>query len=190
LSTVLAALTPGCSGPGEDPESLESISAGLTTGSAFYDFGDTQCTVTLPNGNLATTMHCCPSGMAMVGLYNSGAGTFKCKAFPGVADGRFLDTATQRSFTIGSSSTTMHACPLGSVMVGLHAGLNRFACQWSERFIRWEYRDDGTQDTEGAGFMPPPPVMHTCSLGFAMSGAHLGQNKFGCAEDRSQFPPL
>lgn len=150
------------------------VAAELTTGTPTFDTG-TQCTVTLPNGTLPTTMHCCPPGKAMVGIGANGFAHFKCASFPGVGS-RFLDTGTQRTFTsniAGAGSTTMHACPVGSVMVGFHGNLNRFACQSVLQSLPFTYR----HDTAGAD------GMKTCTPGYAMAGFHASQFRLGCASD-------
>jgi hypothetical protein len=185
-STLLVNLSAGCGGAeqGESAqESLDTIDeAVLNNGSPTYDY-NTACTVALPNGTLPTNMHCCPSGTAMVGAH-LGGNVFKCTPFS-PQGARFLDTSTARTFHIlvNDAGVNMHACPVGSVMVGFHQGLNRLACQRNATSITAEGRDDGTQDTGGAGVIPPPPLMHVCLNRYAMSGIHVGLNAFGCATD-------
>lgn len=147
----------------------------MTTGTATYD-GSTSCTVsTLPGKPAATqTMHCCPAGMAMVGLNANQGGTLKCRTIAAqLSGGRFLDTATTR--VVGG--TNMKACPVGSVMVGFHGSSNRFACQAVTQAMMSEIADSTTQDWESTY------SMHVCPAHRAMSAVHIGQNKFGCVSD-------
>jgi hypothetical protein len=126
------------------------------TGWWVYDAG-TQCTVA------GVTMHCCPTGYAMIGA-NVGGNVFKCAQLTGFSSTRFFDGGTQRN--------NMHSCPYGSVMVGLHADWNYFACQTPYVPVVSEYVDGGTQDGN----------MHVCAGGgYAMSGIRIDQNKFNCS---------
>lgn len=186
---VAASVAAGCADTGEvEADAVEATGGALTNINGRTFDQTTQCTVTLPNGSLPTTMHCCPNGTAMEGIYNSGGGIFRCAPFP-ASGGRFLDTTTQRTFTsniIGGGSTTMKACPVGTVMVGYHGGLNRVACQATSVSLTMNYRDDNTQAFTG----PPWNVsMHVCGSGYAMAGFHAGQNKLGCSSDSGPVIP-
>jgi hypothetical protein len=157
LAFSMAAL-PACGAAESQEESIgEESSALVTSGTPFYDYGATQCTV---NG---TSMHCCPAGMAMIGAHLD-SNVFKCATIvAGTSGSRFLDTSTPRN--------NMHSCPLNAVMVGFHKDLNRLACQALTVAVG-ETVDTGTQDS-----FP----MHVCAAGATMSGIHVDQNLFNCA---------
>jgi hypothetical protein len=184
-SVILAALAAGC-GDEQDAATDEAIApttSALVTGTPVYD-KNTICS--FPGQPL---MHCCPPGLVMAGLDN-GQNVLKCKRFAEFLTDRFVDLGTQATVSMygnPNAYTTMHVCPTGSVMVGLHGSSNRFVCQ---RFIRdsratstFRTLDIGTQDPE-----PHPAdvrTMHVCSEGLAMFGAHLGKNQFACFSDQS-----
>ncbi|MBN8232691.1 hypothetical protein JYK02_34755 [Corallococcus macrosporus] len=159
---VLAAVTilGGCGGPPETVEELDveqSKSSLLFTGATLYDSG-TQCTV---NGS---TMHCCPTGYAMIGAHVAN-NVFKCAQLSSTGGVRFLDTGLTRN--------NMHACPQGTVMVGMNASKNYLACQAPGTAVVLEYVDGTTTDSY---------PMHVCGAGgYAMSGIHLGNNQYTCA---------
>lgn len=163
LSLSAAAITAltGCAGEADDPgggfdESLAESSLTFT-GFWVYDAG-TQCTVG------GATMHCCPTGYAMIGAHVD-HNVFKCAQVSYGLGGRFLDVATQRN--------GMHACPYGALMTGLHVAWNYLTCQYPYEGVASEYVDGGTQD----GY-----PMHVCGPGgYAMSGIHVAQNRFTCA---------
>lgn len=126
----------------------------------FYDYA-TQCTVG------GRTMHCCPTGSAMVGV-RLDQNAFKCAWLQNPTGAVTLDLGTQRN--------NMHACPFGSVMVGLRADQNALACQQIvANAINAERVDVGTQD----GY-----PMHVCESTVstqAMSGIRADQNLLTCA---------
>ena len=136
----------------------EALSGPRFTGTWLYDTG-TLCTV----GEV--TMHCCPSGMAMIGAHIVD-NVFKCAQLTDPHGEQFLDIET---FQNG-----MHRCPSGSVMVGLHVTNNQFACQRPEAAHPLP-RADGTRGT-----MDSYP-MHVCPHGHAMSGIRLNDNTLACA---------
>ena len=140
----------------EGYESDEALAGPRFTGSWLYDTG-TLCTV----GEV--TMHCCPSGMAMIGAHVVD-NVFKCAQLTDPHGEQFLDIET---FQNG-----MHRCPSGSVMVGLHVTNNQFACR----------RRGGAspRPCEGFGTMDSYP-MHVCPHGHAMSGIRLNDNVLACA---------
>jgi len=89
---------------------------------------------------------------------------WKCMTLESGPGEPFLDAGTQRF--------DMHACPLGSVMTGLHAALNYLACQFPASAISSEFVDGNpaTQDE-----FP----MHVCSAG-VMTGIRDDRNEFTC----------
>lgn len=159
LSVALVVAVSSCGSQGEE----EGFDVGLTqsalslTGHWVYDAG-TQCTV---NG---VTMHCCPSGYAMIGAHID-KNVFKCAQLTAMAGSRYLDAGTQRN--------GMHACPWGSVMVGLHAGRNMLACQRPSTSPYFEYVDGNPATQDGY-------PMHAWPNGYAMAGIHDGKNLFSC----------
>src|SRR5579872_3326220 len=136
ISIGLAAALLAASGCAQEEETQFGESqAALFSGAAFYDSGS-QCTVG------GVTMHCCPykNGMltVMVGA-RIDQNVFKCQPI-GLAqnsDTSFLDTSTQRN--------NMHACPFGSLMRGLHVGLNDLTCLYPQHQPLTEFVDNGTQ---------------------------------------------
>jgi hypothetical protein len=152
----IAAL-PACGAAESQDENVGvESSAIITSGTPSYD-GSTQCTVG------GTSIHCCPSGTAMIGA-RIDQNVFKCAPIvAGTSGGRFLDTSTQRN--------NMHSCPANAVMVGFHNDLNRLACQALTVSVS-ETVDTGTQD----GY-----PMHVCGSGATMSGIRVDQNKLNCA---------
>jgi hypothetical protein len=158
LLALSAAALPACGAADSQEDIGAEASAIVTAGSPIYDYGTspTQCTVG------GWTMHCCPSGMAMIGA-RIDQNTFKCAPIVvGTLGSRFLDSGTQRN--------NMHSCPLNTVMVGFHNDGNKLACQALNVSVT-ETVDSGTQD----GFM------HVCGSGATMSGIRVDQNKFNCA---------
>lgn len=161
LMLSLAASVGACGMEGGDEPGAEQSQSPLSLGEPFYDTG-TQCTVG------GVTMHCCPPGTVMVGAH-IGSNTFKCAydniIFPPTP---IVDRSTQRN--------GMHACPEGMVMRGLHVGQNVLACVYPfQRVTPPDKVDYSTQDR----------YMHVCpgsySTASAMSGIHVGMNKFLCA---------
>jgi hypothetical protein len=62
---------------------------------------------------------------------------------------------------------------VASLAVGAeHPIVLDLVCQRPNQTILAEYVDSGTQDAY---------PMHVCAPGHAMSGIHVGQNKFNCA---------
>lgn len=195
LSTIYGSY--GCLGA-RDGENTESQTEAIVSGAPYYaGAGGDTCTVSRPDGTYATTMHCCPSGMAMVGFgpqttygpwYNSLTyfETLKCKSFTGNGT-RSVDISTQRSFpspVAGGAPISMHACPFGSVMVGIHLGLNRFACERNAKPILSGVDGEtfsGQSDSESAN-----RNVRTCgnqNSPWAMSGYRNDMGKLGCAND-------
>ncbi len=126
----------------------------------------TQCTVS--NGSTSDTMHCCPSGYAMVGAH-IGQNVFKCGRIVSPNGPAKLDTGTQRY--------SMHACPYGSVMVGLDVGANRLACQPTvTNTVVGEWLDTGSQD------LYPMHVCNPSDTSAGMSGIDVGGNRLLCAD--------
>jgi hypothetical protein len=142
-------------------DSTAEASSDLTVGTAFYDLGRV-CVV----GGAA--MHCCPPGQAMIGAHVD-RNIFKCASVP-LTGFPFLDVATVRG--------GMHACQFGAVMVGLQAGKNQLACQFTAEAIGSELVDHGTQDTD----VRRPADMHVCPEfnGWVMAGIHVGNNLLLC----------
>jgi hypothetical protein len=152
----------GCEGPAPDDVS-ETTSKIVQPSTAHYDSG-TACTVG------GTTMHCCPSGQAMVGI-RADQNVFKCATYQtGYSGGTIsLDTGTVRN--------GMHSCPFGQVMIGYHQTLDRLACQTIPgNPITAEKVDTSTND----GYM------HVCNDTYsftvsAMSGINVPKNLLTCA---------
>jgi hypothetical protein len=108
-------------------------------------------------------MHCCQPGSAMIGVRDD-QNVWKCITLDSVMGEPFLDMGTQRF--------DMHACPLGSVMLGMHAAFNYLACEFPGTPVSSEFVDGNpaTQDE-----FP----MHVCSAG-VMTGVRLDRNEFTC----------
>ncbi|RKH63194.1 hypothetical protein D7V93_09100 [Corallococcus llansteffanensis] len=152
----------GCGATPEDEAEFDvkvAESSLSFTGWVVYDAG-TRCTVG------GSTMHCCPTGYAMIGAHLSND-VFKCAQLSSTSGSRFLDAGGRRN--------GMHACPYGSVMVGLHVSNDYLACQYPGTSVVSEYvdGDPGTKDSY---------PMHVCGAGgYAMSGIHVSNNLFNCA---------
>jgi hypothetical protein len=129
-------------------------------------------------------MHCCPPGNAMVGI-RLDQNVFKCGQLqdasgPIVADNSTYRTVYRPNSDGTSTPYTMHTCPFGYVMVGLHEDLNILACQQIppnavNDAITGELVDTGTQD----GY-----PMHACEAtphAYAMSGFDGADNLLTCA---------
>jgi len=157
VSLLFVAL--GCEGEaptGEAQSGVESTTSELNMSGWYYDTG-TQCTVG------GVTMHCCPSGYAMIGIH-VGNNVLKCaRLSSGMSNNRNLDGGTQRN--------GMHACPRGQLMVGVHVGRNLFICETPVQSTQFEYVDTSTQD----GY-----PMHVCASTSAMAGLHAGNNLLTC----------
>jgi hypothetical protein len=115
---AVVAASAGCGltneNPEGDPEVGESASD-LSLGSPIYDNAarDTLCNSNEVGG---VSMHCCPDGMAMVGIH-VGQNVLKCAFLNTGFSGRpHLDADTNRN--------GMHACPFGQLMVGIHVDRN------------------------------------------------------------------
>ncbi len=123
-------------------------------------------------------MHCCPVGMAMIGI-RADQNVFKCAPLKEPGGVRSLDTGTVRS--------NMHVCPWGQVMVGLHADLNRLACQTIPGDpVVGEHVDLNTAD----GF-----PMHVCTTptvwtASAMTGIRIDLNQLSCGTNFFPRPPV
>jgi len=193
-ATFVSMVVLGCGQSGEsESESVESTTGAVVSGPPIYVVDGTTgstCTVAEKDGSFPTSMLCCPPGTAMVGFGKQDSRyryTLKCKSFSSVGQ-RYLsgpnDPGAVRSFPSrfgGVSPTSMHACPLGSVMIGIHLGLNRFGCQGNVKGVVNEYADTTARDSS-----PPDlvnPNMHSCSSADAMSGYHFNLNTNGCMND-------
>jgi len=159
MSVALMTATVACGGEApQGTDGTDTATDPLTLGTQIYDAG-TQCTVS------GATMHCCPSGFAMIGA-RLDQNVFRC-AQVAFSSARFIDVGTQRN--------NMHACPRGAVMVGLDDGHNYLACQYVASGVTFEYVD-GTPATQDSY------PMHVCpTYAFAMSGIRTDQNLFTCA---------
>jgi hypothetical protein len=171
LVALMGSATVGCGAGSAEDETIASTSAELiaTTLGTWDSGGGTQCTL----GGI--TMHCCPNGQAMVGAVLN-QNRFKCAPL-GITGGTRSTSSSLRQGVV--------ACPVGSVMVGYHQGLQTVGCQTLPGVARIsEYTDP----------VPPPKfpntptqdgVGHVCTqtLGYTMSGISSAQNKFLCASD-------
>jgi hypothetical protein len=142
------------------PSGCSCVPATPPTG-PFYDTS-TQCTVG------GATMHCCPSGSAMVGA-RVDMGTLKCDWLRDASGVVSLDTGTQRN--------NMHACTSGWVMIGMDVPSNLLACKQIPTGITSERVDTGTQDAF------PMHVCESTATTQAMSGIRVDQNLFTCASN-------
>lgn len=115
------------------------------------------------------SMHCCPSGYAMVGADVS-SNVFKCAPLlTNLAGARTGDSGTRRN--------NVHSCPYGSVMAGLRADADVLACvSVPNNGIVTEQVDSDTHDSQRG--------MRACDPGTptgAMSGIDVGSGLFNCA---------
>ncbi|MGH7543937.1 MAG: hypothetical protein ACREK7_08345 [Gemmatimonadota bacterium] len=117
---------------------------------------DTQMTGWHPDGD--ATMHGCPAGMVVTGVY--GGELLNCAPLSR-SPSLFVDKKTQ---IMG-----MHACPEGTVMAGLHASRNWLLCGTFQEFLSGEemHRND----------------MLSCPPGMFITGVHIGTNKLLCTEE-------
>jgi hypothetical protein len=144
-----------------DPDVSESVSD-LSLGPAQYDNAakDTLCNPSEVGG---VSMHCCPDGMAMIGIHVN-QNVLKCAPLLTGFSGRpHLDADTNRN--------GMHACPFGQLMVGIHVARNFLACRPQSAPINLEFVDSQTTDS-----FP----MHVCPNTLAMAGIHVGKNLLTC----------
>jgi hypothetical protein len=146
-----------CKQGSDGSEYDEALSGPKFTGAWVYDTG-TLCTVG------EATMHCCPTGMAMIGAHVAD-NVFKCAQLTEPHGTRFLDVDTSRN--------GMHACPSGSAMVGLHANNAQLACQRPDPAGTVEH-GAGTRETVDSY------PMHVCPNGYAMSAIRVNDNALGC----------
>ncbi len=169
---------------GESPLATEKEN--LSFHGAPFDDGQNgnphQCVV---NG---LSLHCCPSVPGNVPSVMVGArldqNVFKCAQLlsfnPSDGSPAFLDGPGRATFTQRTEpnpyggSTTMHACPLGSVMTGFHQYTNTLLCQ---RLANPNLRE--RLDPNGATQDSYP--MHVCNFDEAMSGIHVALNSFFCS---------
>lgn len=144
----------------------------------FTDDGSTQCVVG------GVSMHCCPSGNAMVGV-RLDQNVFKCAPLQDASGPIVADYFTYRNVNGVSSDGTltaynMHTCPFGSVMVGLRQDMNILACQQIPAYalsdgITGELVDTGTLDNY------PMHVCESTPHAYAMSGLDPANNLLTCA---------
>src|SRR5215813_13724908 len=78
--------------------------------------------------------------------------------------------------TCMADGTTMHCCPFGQVMIGVHVNDDRFKCATLTNLIGPIFAD---RSTSRSG-------IHTCPLGSVMVGLHVGANILAC---RTTNPP-
>ncbi len=114
----------------------------------------TQMTGWHPEGN--GTMHGCPQGMGVTGVY--GGDLLNCAPLP-ISPSLFVDKETQ---VMG-----MHACPEGTVMTGLHASLNWLLC--------------GTFGEVLSGQEMQRNDMLSCPPGTFITGMHIKSNMLLCS---------
>lgn len=190
MTLALPALLGAAAGCGAGGDEIEAETAALTNGQLIYDWS-TQCTATTPDGRTSQQMHCCPTGFAMNGIYNSGSGVFKCFGFARADDAKILATSSQVTVApLGRTTptTTMRGCPAGTVMIGYHGTKNYLACQayLPSRGAHYSaFRDDSTQDQDRSLWKPvPPPQMHVCLYrDNLMVGIQPAANQFACLEE-------
>lgn len=116
----------------------------------------TQMTGWHPDGD--GTMHGCPAGMAVTGVY--GGNLLNCAPLSRSAS-LFVDKKTQMM--------GMHACPEGTVMTGLHASRNWLLC--------------GTFREVLSGQEVQRNDMLSCPPGMFITGLHIATNKLLCSSD-------
>jgi hypothetical protein len=158
----------------EESSATQSDAIVVNLGNVLYDppsgSAPTQCTVRASDGTW-TSMHCCPSGYAMIGA-RVDSNVFKCAQLFDTSGSRTADKWTQRN--------NMHACPFGSVMVGLRNDQNVLACQTlPSNPIISEQIDYGTNDNW---------PMHVCNPDgtnaySTLTGIRADQNRFSCGKN-------
>jgi hypothetical protein len=141
---------------------------------SFTDDGGNGCEVG------GVWMHCCPPGNAMVGV-RLDQNVFKCAALQDASGPIVADFSTYRTVTNpDGTSYTMHTCPFGSVMVGLHEDMNVLACQ---QIPPNSISDSITGEVVDTGTVDDYP-MHACEsapYAYAMSGFDGANNLLTCA---------
>ncbi len=130
------------------------------------------------------SMHCCPSGSAMVGV-RLDENEFKCAQLADASGQVTADYSTYRYVNGISADGTptsyyMRACPKGSVMVGYHQDMNILLCQQIPATgfaggITGEVVDTGTADDY------PMHVCESSPYAYAMSGLDPANNLLTCA---------
>ena len=214
---ALSTLALGC---GDIPSDEAAEAASLTTGSPTYhhlpwgcgpgcgavlisnDVFNCKADLANPPGS-QQDMFCCPPGQAIVGQY--GLEWMKCKPFAVDPNRlkRFSDKGIWHQEDVRSTDpqwhTTMQACPVGMVMVGLFWDGFRtdFACQFHAppmdptHFTSGTFLDFGLRSrppTQDSDSHPGVPTMHVCPAPTAMTGAHYGKNQFACRSNT--FPVI
>jgi hypothetical protein len=168
----------GCASAGENESEVGASQDPLVVNGSLiqYDLNPGHQCLANVNGSLVS-VHCCPSGEAMIGA-RVDQNAFKCAVINGgLAGSPTPDTVTQRN--------GMHSCPLGSVMVGLRADKNVLLCQKPLNQLVTTERVDGNGNPTEDGFpmhvCPPGSPSGGLYNGYAMSGIRIDQNNFNCA---------
>jgi len=170
--------------PGDDLGAAEDVSQPLSFDNLpgqsqpfLYDSG-TVCHPTGQGGGI----HCCPSGMAMVGA-NLGQNRFKCALVAGGLTGANLDGFGGTTWTIRNN---MHACPLGEVMMGYYRGTatsgyrdEHLGCAKVSPKVAFEQVDGNPPTSDGQMHVCPEKAIANPGR-FAMTGIHAGANLFTC----------
>ncbi len=137
-------------------ELLCSSSFGSYQSSDEVTDNSTQMTGWHPDGE--ATMHGCPAGMAVTGVY--GGDLLNCAPLSR-SPSLFVDMKTQ---IMG-----MHACPEGTVLTGLHAARNWLLC--------------GTFREVLSGQEVQRNDMLSCPFGMFITGMHIATNQLLCSAE-------
>jgi hypothetical protein len=151
---------------------------------AIYQFPQWYSNTCQVNG---LTFLCCPGNTFMIGA-RLDQGRLKCAAGfdSGTMGAPFVDGQDGIGNTLATQRRGMHACPWGSIMVGMNVERNDLLCRNYAGINQYtsEKVDGGTQDNVGhvcepANGTPPLGAIHY--HGRAMTGIHVINNWFLCA---------
>jgi hypothetical protein len=161
----------------------------------------TQCQLLDQNGQNPTTMHCCPGGTGMEGIY-AGSDSFLCgerpfSFFQGAngqnASGNERSNCVWRGTAQTVQGDTMLACNQGEYMIGFSSSLNRVGCCPYPAGTVTERVDGVTQLRQagplavGGNACQSLASLHTCNFngfnqGELMTGLHVTNNWLICSK--------
>ena len=209
----------GCLADATDGETTSSTSPLTTDPASQMDYSSlcaavevyrprTACTLhSASGGEPYTTMHCCPLGYALQGVwrYNSTYEDLYCRKVSYAQESvtntdprsdRDLCVWRTQARTFGNPPISMNSCSQGEYMIGVHQGQNKFACCPSGQAVT-EFADGPGQalnhQTVNKQLVSEPSCnlqhsfLHTCgdwsgSMSRLLVGAHFGANVFGCTQ--------
>jgi len=126
-------------------------------------------------GTQRNRMHSCPEGEFVVGVHVNNNLLLCSNEFmtPNVGVPELVDSTTRPLWQVGDRFISIHQCPRGYAVTGIHVDRNELACALISGNIP-RFLDSGTQYNYGG------ISMHRCPKGSPVAGIHVTKNILVC----------